>query len=369
MLPGMRRISTLAKAGLVLAAVGATAVGATFVAINHTSTPVASHQVTSTVARSEGSTASAPAPRPTPTSHASSLPASANSGANMSFFFVPHQDDDVISMGLAIAQATRAHRQVYVVEVTDGAQTQALAKINYRINLIDQRQPKKRLVPLTHATLAAARNREQRAALETLGVPASHIVVESQVGHPGTAAQPYFTVDEPSYREFVRLLTSYVNRYPKASFNTMSWLDLHPDHYHLGYALDSLCVSRKLTCRFYQSEAYQMGATDFTVSLNVPWISKHAKTPIPKVVTPSGTYLREASLDPVLLKAIGQYEDLDPTAGRYAVAKFSVGKQLAYAALVKRDWVHLDSHHWTSTKEKAAAATWIAAYQRPDLAH
>ena len=237
-------------------------------------------------------------------------------------YFVPHQDDETISMSSDIAAHVAANRPVYVVLVTDGSASGA------RDTLCSTKG-----YCLTKAQFTAARNKEFVAALSQLGVIASHIFYENVVDGTLTSPQAESIIDK------------YIAKYPGASYKTMSWLDMHNDHYRLGYALNNRCVYQNLDCRFLQSPLYQKG---------VSFATHPVVSPI------SGRYNYAAKTQ----AAVAEYRYWNPAIGRYAIGELSVKSQLDYTYNNHYSQYHMNNSNWNSTADRLSAASWIAANQK-----
>lgn len=262
-------------------------------------------------------------------------------------YFVPHQDDETLSMSVSIARRAAAGREVHVVLVTDGSRSGAFKNYFDCSPAGDTRYEK--VACLTRGEFVEARNREFVAALKVLGVPSSRISFEGIVNNESTSASVGAIVDR------------YIARFgPSASYNTMSWLDMHVDHYALGYVLNNRCIRQGIPdCRFYQSDLY---------SLQHPGID----IGYPKVVTPRGWLDVPTPTELAAVRAaMDEFRRWDPQAGRYAIGwKYSVSKYFEYGYADARqaaDWVHLDNAHWASIGDRTAARTWIDTVQKPNF--
>jgi LmbE family N-acetylglucosaminyl deacetylase len=184
-------------------------------------------------------------------------------------YFVPHQDDETLTMGADIAAHYRAGREIIVVQVTDGAESGVRAEMCAQKGIC-----------LTVAEIVAARNSEQLAAMQ-------HLAPTARIEY-ANLPDASLTVATAS-----ALIAKYVARYPTASFKTMSWLDDHPDHRALAYALRDMC-SRipSHDCRYEQFRRY--------------WVSK-----------PIAGYFVPGSTD--VLAAMDEYFVWNPDGGRYAI--------------------------------------------------
>ena len=237
-------------------------------------------------------------------------------------YFVPHQDDETISMSSDIAAHIAANRPVYVVLVTDGSASSARGPLCTT-----------KKVCLSEAQFSAARTREFVAALSQLGVTASHIFYENVVDDTLTSPQAEAIIDK------------YIAKYPGASYKTMSWLDKHNDHYRLGYALNNRCVYQNLDCRFLQSPLYQKGVSFAT---------------FPVVSPISGRYNNTAKTR----AAVAEYRYWNPSIGRYAIGDLSVKSQLDYTYNNHYSQYHMNNSNWNSTADRLSAASWISASQK-----
>ena len=139
------------------------------------------------------------------------LPAQAQTGQVI--YFVPHQDDETLYMGADISLQYRLGRQVIVVLVTNGNAS------GVRYLMCKQKQ-----VCLTKEQFTAARNDEMIAAMKKL---APHAIIRYENRQDG----------ELTKAQALAVFKKYLKLYPYASFTTTSWLDEHPDHRALAYAM------------------------------------------------------------------------------------------------------------------------------------
>ena len=265
-----------------------------------------------------------------PTSAAVSRPA---------VFFVPHQDDEILSMGASIVAHLKAGRDVKVVVVGDGTATGA------RITLCTQKN-----ICLTPQQIGEARDLEFRDAMARIGVPAQNLYFEHK---------PEAHIDNAVANE---VISKYVALFgTDASYVTMSWLDAHHDHYNLGYALNSRCVPRgkagvtppQLTdCRFYQSALYQ------------PATPTNKLPNFDRVATPAGGYYTMTGADATRLRnAAAAYSVFNPEIGRYGIGVLSVASQFDYLLATPRSWYHLPSTGWSTVLAKANSLDFVSRYQ------
>ncbi len=118
-------------------------------------------------------------------------------------FYSPHQDDETIGMGASIAEHVRAGRPVYVVLLTNGANTGMLA-------YLQTLNPNS-----TMQNVINARNNEFIAACIALGV---HRIYIANVGSGYDESIPFLTLKT----DFKNTMSYMRNLFPSASHKTVS---------------------------------------------------------------------------------------------------------------------------------------------------
>lgn len=88
-------------------------------------------------------------------------------------YYVPHPDDESLSMGTAIRADIEDGREVYVVMLTHGRKSSTRTKVNQK--LIAEGYS-----PLTVEEFGNARINEVRLAVQRLGVPEEHLIIKDQ---------------------------------------------------------------------------------------------------------------------------------------------------------------------------------------------
>jgi len=207
-------------------------------------------------------------------------------------FFIPHQDDETLTMAADI----RAHfvdgRQVVIVLVTNGSASQA------RNTMCTNKS-----VCLTVPEFIVARNAEQFAAIQHLA-PGAQIFYENLQDGALTQSQATTTI------------TKYVSLFPNGSYRTMSWLDEHPDHIALGQALRTMNNAGLIPdsdSRFEQFRAY--------------W----------DIMPIDGLFVAP---DAAVAAAYDEYYYWNPAIGRYAIGSQSVPTFFDAARLDSRSKCH-----------------------------
>lgn len=162
-------------------------------------------------------------------------------------FHVPHQDDEVLTLGAPLLEAVASGDEVHCVLLTRGSGSGA------RTRLVEQGWLSSHV-----EVFVAARIREFRAAVTILGLPWDHV-------HLRNAPDP-----SPPGR-IAREVDWGVQNWPGALHHTMSWRDPHPDHQSAGLALNERWThDRDLDVRFWQypihRHRFPIGATELPVS-------------------------------------------------------------------------------------------------------
>lgn len=169
------------------------------------------------------------------TSVAVATPAQAFTGTP-AVFFVPHQDDEVLSMGSAIREHVLAGRQVWVVLLTDGSSSVQCAQ-QYA----------------TRAECTAERDKEFNAGVTSMGANPT-IRGDRMVDGTLTAAYVQSVVEE-----YYNYCPAGVCQYKSASFKGTSEFDANVDHKAVGAGLRAAVANSDK--RFYISPAEWAGHT------------------------------------------------------------------------------------------------------------
>jgi len=267
-------------------------------------------------------------------------------------FFVPHQDDETLSMGASVIEHVMAGRQVYIVLVGDGTATIVTSRLCQESTQAGKSDLAKFCGADAASLVGAARDREFAAAVGRLGVPASNVLYEHK------------SEGKVSMHDLQTMFDTYIDRFgADASYITMSWLDADSDHYNLGYALNSRCVTTgpaykrvapQLTdCRFYQSAVYHKETPS-------NWFKTRDRVP-----TPSGGYYTAdtSTKRSRLLAAADEYKLNDWANGRYGIGYRSVGDQFDYLKTTLRSRWHRPSDSWQSSSDMAESVRFVNRHQ------
>jgi LmbE family N-acetylglucosaminyl deacetylase len=167
-------------------------------------------------------------------------------------FFIPHPDDEVLSMGMGIANQVWQGYNVYVIMLSHGEAVGVLEDINGDVfcrwhNMYHS--PQKSGYPrLTTKDLADARVREYQYAVACLGVKPENTLI-------------YDLPDGKMNKEDIKEIMRYqLKEHPGAAVRSTSYLDGHLDHRANGNALLDLYNSGEVKdARFYLSPALWNG--------------------------------------------------------------------------------------------------------------
>jgi LmbE family N-acetylglucosaminyl deacetylase len=207
-------------------------------------------------------------------------------------FFIPHQDDETLTMAADIRAHFVEGRQVVIVLVTDGSASRARNAMCAGKG-----------VCLTVREFVVARNAEQFAAIHHLA-PGAQIFYENYQDGALTQAQA------------TTVITKYVSLFPNGSYKTMSWLDENPDHIALGHALKTMNDAGLIPnndSRFEQNRIY--------------W----------DTMPVSGLFI---AADETVPAAYDEFYYWNPPIGRYAIGSQSVPSMFDAARLDPRSKYH-----------------------------
>jgi N-acetylmuramoyl-L-alanine amidase len=235
-------------------------------------------------------------------------------------YFVPHQDDEILSLGIDIRNELSRGRNVQLVLMTDGENSGARDILNGQYDsesnlpsLAGEKvycswhhiyhDPVKENFQLQHLTFeqfSNLRTDEFKRALTALGVPEEQIHIEG------------LHVDNINIDNVERIINKYVALYPNADVRSLSWFDGHPTHSLIGQTIRSLQTTGVL--ERYQAKYFISVYTDRFYPVEKP-----IKTQME---------LMEKSPDlSFLTAAANEYKRFDPQNGYYAIGYHSVDGQ------------------------------------------
>lgn len=230
-------------------------------------------------------------------------------------FFTPHQDDETLFMGHAIAHHALAGREVHVVLVTDGRTSAARNAINGTASSPwwggDHYPGREGYATLDEATFSAARTAELRSACGQLGVQPGnvHTAGLSETGLTVAAVQA--------------VIEAYRAAYPTAGLYTMSWEDAQTNHAACGTALRNLAQADPVhydDCRWLIKPEHRA---------SVAWSSTYG---VPAALA--------AQVDVMVERAVMAYGAWNPVQGSYAIGWHSVPAYFEQVLAGEPNYIH-----------------------------
>lgn len=229
----------------------------------------------------------------------------------------PHPDDEVLTFGIPLLNDLREKKKVYVVLMSAGEESKARDLVNGRYDRESRgsfvvvgkplfcrvhhkyhNPQQENFRPFSRSQFGKERIREFFLALNELGIPTSQLV---HYGLPN---------DHFQYNEVYKIIKKWAERFPNATFKTMSGMDVHPDHAMLGKVVDQLYEQKWI----HHKVNYVSIATIFKYPHNV-W---------PRI------YLKNKKDRRALLNAIGIYKVWNPKKKEFALGYHSVPAQFDY---------------------------------------
>ena len=213
-------------------------------------------------------------------------------------YFVPHQDDEILTLGIDICYTVRHRKDVHVILCTDGSMDGTRQTLNDHKECLMHRE--KHNFDLSVADFIKARDDEFVDSCLALGVQRTHIHI-----------LPNRAVDGSLTMEYAKeLIEQCLEKYGKdATVCTMHFNSgkyQHKDHRALGQAARRLFLDRKIKkVRFCKELYLNLDPDDHTVF--------HCK-------------IAGADIQSSLQKSIQAYALWNPDIGRYAVGSHSVGR-------------------------------------------
>jgi LmbE family N-acetylglucosaminyl deacetylase len=262
---------------------------------------------------------------------------------NKAFFYVPHPDDELLSMGLAIVHYLASGYEVHVVSMSRGGVTPASVKLDgvstcgyhgYVHDPVDEHYTVPSVEQISEARISEAH--------QSVGVMASISPTSTPgvvVHDEGNLADQYGGPTLPPSPEGIAaakaVMKGFIDANPNSSHFTMSESDQHPDHAALGIALrqlknDPVYGPPLANAKFFVSRLY--------------WASSQASGQYPpEVLAASGNGAtlqwygssstafqnRKAEYDALLRSAAKVYATWNPSVGLYAIGYHQVVNQFA----------------------------------------
>ncbi|MBE6836009.1 MAG: PIG-L family deacetylase [Ruminococcaceae bacterium] len=217
-------------------------------------------------------------------------------------YFVPHQDDELLTFGIDIALSVKEGFEVFVVLCTDGGGSRIRNILNDKSECSICHSL--HAYPLSVDEFIKARDREIISSCASLGVKKENLIIEERRIADGS-------LDEERAKELIK---KYLDYFGKDSFvSTMYPNDesvQHRDHRRLGLAALSLKNEGIIKHLSLDEEPYVYKKVT------------HSPDSEPERITASG------EISKIIDEAIKAYSLFDPSQGRYAIGFHSVNKEM-----------------------------------------
>lgn len=230
-------------------------------------------------------------------------------------YFVPHQDDEVLTMGISIAMSVKDGCDVYVVLCTDGSCSRIRTVLND--GNVCEKCLNRHVFSLSLEDFIAARDREFLSSCTDLGVKKENIIIEENRITDGN-----LTVENAR-----NVIIKHLEMLGRDSYvGTMYPNDesvQHHDHRNLGLAALKLKNEGKIGRLELMEEPY------------VAKTASHNPDDKPKKIKAC------ADIESRLENAISEYSLFNPSEGRYAVGYHSVTNELELLKEEKTLYSHI----------------------------
>lgn len=244
------------------------------------------------------------------------------------FLYVPHPDDETLSMGLAMVHYLAAGWDVHLVSMTRGEAGGPLGSFNGNNRCNWSNHPWKHdpaqegYEPLTPATLGEARLLEARSALGAAGTvtPNTGVAATGRVyHHEGGLPDGFGSTSPTAVADAQAVISGFADQFPGAHHRTMSPTDNHPDHAACGQALRNLKNANPVLsgAMFFVSRLYwdYSKNPDVLAQPGLDWFPTTAR------YSEFCTVLRN--------RAVPCFSAWSPAAGSYAIGYHQVANQFA----------------------------------------
>jgi len=218
---------------------------------------------------------------------------------NAAIFYIPHPDDEVLSMGAAILEAKNHHNPVILVLLTRGTASKAFQIVNDRLDSSG-------LPPIDIEEFGNARIRDFRESAKHLGIPSKNVFIFDLTDSQVTSA------------DVKEIILAFEKIYPGALHQTMSFDDPHHDHAAAGAALKELQIQKAVD------------SPRFIIPLQI-WD-----------LYPTANITKSTSLKNIeeYKMALNAYLVWNPSEGRYSISFFSTQSSFEFAeTLLESHWV------------------------------
>jgi LmbE family N-acetylglucosaminyl deacetylase len=170
---------------------------------------------------------------------------------NMSIFYAPHADDEVLSLGPSILRQIDKGNEVAVVLLSHGEASQSFHTVNK--NLEEQNLPS-----LTREEFGEARVKEFKTAVKRLGVKEENVFIYDL---------PDGDINKNMVGEIIQEMNS---KFPDARHHALSYNDPHSDHAASGAALKELLEEKVIQSALFYLPVQEFENLDYDDHYDVP---------------------------------------------------------------------------------------------------
>lgn len=227
-----------------------------------------------------------------------------NSETETVFYFCPHQDDELLSMGIDISYSVLQNKNVHIVLCTDGSKSSVRDKLNDGKNCTIHKELHN--YNISEKEFIKARDVEFVLSCKMLGVSHENIHICNNRSVDGSL----------SIKQAQNIIKEYIFKYGNndatvCTFSPYSKKVQHIDHYNLGKAVKNLIKDKFIHKVKFILEPYCVpkGLKKFFL---VPFKLKKKKA--------------SSEITEKILKAFKEYSYWNPSEGRYAIGYHSVMK-------------------------------------------
>lgn len=222
---------------------------------------------------------------------------------NTVIYYIPHPDDETLSMGVPILNDLKNKKNVQMVLFTAGEDSGAINNINSKINRYHFIFRKYHIID--RKDMANARLVEFMRASLTLGIKPENLHFED------------FRSGKLTETECEQTMLKYEKIFPDSAGRTTSTFDVNPDHRHLGQALFKLHKKGIIKDAAFFLSPEEWNKTIYGKINNIPIAINMKNIGIP-------IKNNSSNLNLAFMSALNSYKLWDPTDTDYAIGYNSV---------------------------------------------
>ena len=230
-------------------------------------------------------------------------------------YFIPHQDDELLTMGVSIIKDMKEH-DVHVVLCTDGSKSNIRKVLNNK--RFCTRHFGMHRYNLSEEEFSKSRDKEFIQSCTSLGLKKENIHIDESRTIDGN-----LTIDSAK-----DIMKKYINKYENVKVKTMSHLggdSVHKDHKNLGFAAEKL---------------YEEGKINDLELLIDPYYYEEFKSVNPSIEVNTLTVDSKEDEEKIV-NAISSYKYWKPKEGRYCIGYHSTKAFFDGLIKEKKSYIHI----------------------------